>query len=185
MPINEWTHLCSYQSSGKTFGPYWEVGFGRVWFSLFWKTWVRPLIKSIGRPFSVKETGFLQRACNYALYVPCTKAYSAFTSMLQVKPSRSSHSFKIIHPSLPFHGVLLIRWNGHKKTSLCQFEQKRFWLPFRLKIVGAYIFNHSMSESSRTHIHTQHACSDVWMWVWRFVVDSRVTFNSGCLIKQK
>lgn len=31
---------------------------------------------------------------------------------------------------------------------------QRFWLPFRLKIVGAYIFNRRMSKSSRTHSYT-------------------------------
>lgn len=144
---NLWTLLRS------RFGMVW---LGRVWFSLFWRSWVRALIKSIERLFSAKETSFLQRTCNYTPNVPCTKPCFAFTSTLQVKPSHPvTNSFKIIHPLL-FYGVLLIRWNGYEKTSLCQFEQKRFWLPFRLKIVGAYIFNHSMSKSSRTHVHTQH-----------------------------
>lgn len=58
-----------------------------------------------------------------------------------------------MHPPLPFYDELLIRWNGHRETSLCQQWTQRFWLPFRLKIVGAYIFNHRMSKSSRTHIH--------------------------------
>lgn len=65
--------------------------FGRVWFSLFWRSLVRPLIKSIERLFSAKETSFLQRACNYAPNVPCTKACFAFTSMLQDKPSHFCH----------------------------------------------------------------------------------------------
>lgn len=162
--------------------------FGRVWFSLFWRSWVRPLIKSIERLFSAKETSFLQRAYNYAVNVSCTKACFAFTSMLPVNTSHSSHKQFQNHPS-----SFATLWSAANTMEWAREDfpvpiwTKRFWLPFRLKIVGAYIFNHSMSKSSRTHIHTrtQHACSDVWMRVWRFVVDSRVTFNSGCPIKQK
>lgn len=111
--------------------------FGRVWSILFWRSWVRLLIKSIERLFSAKETGFLQRSCNYTPNVPCTKACLAFTSRLQVKPSRSSHKQFQNYPS--FSATL---WSA---ANTMEWAREDFPLPiWTKKVLAAF-----QTENSR------------------------------------
>ena len=102
------------------------------------------------RPVACKEL-----AINYVTNASCTKASFAFTSKLQVKPSNSRHKKFKNYPS-----SFAILWSAANTMERARGHfpvptwTKRFWLPFRLKIVCAYIFNHRMSKSSRTHIYT-------------------------------
>lgn len=72
-----------------------------------------------------------------------------------MRPSNSRHKKFKNYPS--FFAIL---WSAANTVERARGDfpvptwTKRFWLPFRLKIVGAYIFNHRMSKSSRTHVYT-------------------------------